>query len=257
MSSNPAGISLNHRNVGDLVKKVVEFLVAVNPPRSASGFFLLGGLNQLGDAEITKQEQEKKQKWSEIQKHPVFQKLLQDRSFKQALDSFRKQIKPNLMIEVGFIAIVAFYLMRYFLELEQPELIQQPNTKTRNQAGIAARKLQQLFRKGARLDNLQDQTQLETLLIRFISHIDKAPDERQRNDKTWAQRLFVKRLAKDFLSSFGKPLTSIVSSLAAIIGYEPDQRNIDNILKKARDEHEREQRQSKVNVLVNALRPTK
>jgi hypothetical protein len=67
--------------------------------------------------------------------------------------------------------------------------------------------------------------------------MDKKPEKRPRNDPGRAQRLFVKRLAGNFLSAFNEPLTTVIQHLVAALGCERDDRNIERIVKEARKEH--------------------
>lgn len=187
--------------------------------------------------------------WSKIHELPAYKKLLQDQNFASALDSFQMSIDPSRAQEARFLAGVAFYINRFRLETENPELIKQPIERTRRSAANTARKLLMLAKQGARLENLQDEGKLDSLLVRLVAEMEKKPKTQPKNDKTLAGRLFVKRLALDFLGLFDKPLTSVVSNLAGVVGYAPDQRNIDIVVGQARREYKRKYR----NALADAL----
>lgn len=211
----------------------------------------LAALRMLGDASAISREAAKR--LHEIQKLPAFLRLLQDPNFSKALSSFRTKAKQTPEDEVRFLVRVVFYIFRYLIESEQPELVRQPDARTRSQTAATVRKLQQLAKKGARLENLQDQTNLEILLARLESQLGKKPDKRPRNDQALKQRLFVKRLASDFLSCFAQPLTTVLGGLAAVVGYEPGERNIDHIVSEAKKEHRRRQRDALAKILAKSL----
>lgn len=194
-------------------------------------------------------DEEAEAAWVKIQALSAYSKLLQDRNFANALDSFQRTVEPSYSQKALFVAVVVFYINRFRLETEHPELIKQPTGRVRKSAAKAARKLRMLTKQGARLENLQDQATLDAFLARLASEMDKQPEKRPKNDKTRAGRLFVKRLAQDFLGRFGEPLTSVVSSLAVVVGYEPDQSNIDVVVREVRRAHEKKYR----NALANAL----
>lgn len=194
-------------------------------------------------------EKEAEEAWSEVHALLAYKKLSQQPQFLSALDSFQRSIKPSQAQKAHFLAGVAFYINRYCIEVERPDLIKQPIASTRKSAAKTARKLRQLAKQGARLEDLQDQGRLDTLLARLVSEMDKNPKKRPKNDETLVERLFVKRLALHFLTLFDEPLTAVVSKLAAVIDYVPDQRNIELIVSEARREHEKESR----NAIVKAL----
>ena len=248
-----AGNLLYQSQLGDMVTALTDFLNDFKSPRSPftdGGLFTLGDLMRDANAFSARESERMRKRWDGLQQYPAFLQLSQDANFLQALKKFRKQTKPDLVGEARFLAEVVFYTFRYLIETERPELIRQPDARTRNQAAAVARKLRQLAKKGARLENLRDQATLETLLARFTSQMDKKAEKRPRNDQTRAQRLFVKRLAGDFLSRFGKPLTTVLESLAAVIGYEPDGRNIERIVSEARKEQQRLKREAVVRALL-------
>lgn len=250
-----AGALFDRHQFGNMVTALTDFLNDIKSPRGPfadGGLFTLGDLIRVGDANAfaARESERMRKRWDGLQQHPAFLQLSQDANFLQALKKFRKQTKPNLVSEARFLAEVVFYILRYLDETERPELIRQPDARTRKQAAAVARKLRQHAKKGARLENLRDQATFETLLARFTSQMDKESEKRPRNDQTRAQRLFVKRLAGDFLSRFGKPLTTVLESLAAVIGYEPDGRNIERIVSEARKEQQRLKREAVVRALL-------
>lgn len=255
--SHTAG-TLDRDALGNFIKELAKFELDITTPRGllSSTHNSLAELYRLGDARaITDREREEniRGRWDKLRQHAACLSLSKDTNFSKALQSFHKATKPNLVSEVHFFARVVFYIYRYLIEIEHPHLIQQPDARTRDQAAKAARKLRQLAKKGARLESLQDQSRFETLLANFVVQMDKGPSKRLRTDKTLAGRLFVKRLAMDFLSLFEQPLTTVVASLAMVIGYDADDRNIERVVKEARREFDKQRR----NALVDACVPTR
>lgn len=188
--------------------------------------------------------------WDEICSKPAYTKLQRDPNFSKAVASFEKVINPRFEQKARFLGIVAFYISRHRLETEQPNLIKQPDAKARASAIKAAEKLQKLARLGARLDSLQDREKLETLLWRLVLEMKRRPEVRTKNDTTFVDRLFVKRLARSFLTCFGEPLTSAIESLAMVVGYKADDRNIGRAVSEARREHDKQMGR---NALARAL----
>lgn len=182
-------------------------------------------------------DEQVKNAWDKIHALPAYVKLALNPNFKSAVASFEKIIKPGIVEEAWFLMSVTFYVYRFILETELPELVKQPDARTRKQAAATARKLRRLAKEGARLENIQDQAKLESFLVRLESQMDKRPVKRPRNDETRTERLFVKRLAADFIHWFGQPLATVLTSLAAVISYDPDSRNIEHIVTEAKKEH--------------------
>lgn len=246
----------------ELIQALSEFEVTLRrprglgllafPPDSLSMFDLyrLGDASAIAEREAAERVHER---WDKLLKRPALAALLQSPHFAGALDSFRKQIKPNLVHEVQFLLRSIINIVLYIGERQRPETIRQPDARTRSQAASAVRRLRQLAKKGARLEGLEDRHRLEALLDSLLAQMDKKPEKRPRNDKTQAERLFVKRLATDFLLMFGQPLTTAVSCLGGVIGYSADDRNIERVVKNARREYEK----GKINGLVEALRAHK
>lgn len=199
-------------------------------------------------------EDEAKAAWNKIYELQAYKKLSKHIKFTDAWNSFKRTIQPSSAQKARFLAGVAFYIHRFRLETEKPELIKQPLARTRDSAVATARKLRNLAKEGARLENLQDQRSLDTLLTRLASEMDKKPEKRPKNDETLVSRLFVKRLALDFLLLFDEPLTSVVSNLAEVVGYAPDQTNIDAVVGQARSEHEKKYGKKQSNALAEGFR---
>lgn len=174
--------------------------------------------------------------WAAIQKLPAHQKLSMDPNFAYAMTSFQEAITPSLVDKARFMATVAFYINRYIVETNRPELVKHPDKRTRDQVAACAHKLRRAARVGARLESIRDQSQLETLLSRLESLMNKKPP---RQDEAYIQRRFVKQLASEFLSWFGQTLPTVLGHLAAVIDDRLNQRTIERLVSKVQQEHKR------------------
>lgn len=226
-----------------LIDKLIELISSISSPRGllSSSTDSLVQLYQRGkvDAVAEREREEKiRERWNQLLVD-IFRVFSHHPEFKKAVKTFCKQLKPNIVDETHFISLVVFHIYRYSCEIELPELVRQPSARTRSQAVAAVDRLQRLFEQGARLENLADQAKLETFLDQLTTQMTRKPDKRPRNDETRTQRVFVKRLATSFLDHFDRPLTAVLRSLAAVVGYTPDESNIKEIIGEAKKEQQR------------------
>lgn len=228
-------------HLAHLVRDTSEWESFNSTPKAMRGHLLA-----LAPRKFTSEGDEKRA-WSKIYALPAYKIFTRDPNFSTALGSFEKAVLPNSMQKARFLAEVAFHMYHYRMAVQHPDLLKQPTTRLRGQTVSAAHKLMKLTKKGARLYSLQDQTKLETLLSHLVRQMETK--ERVRDDDTRAERLFVEQLTGAFLTHFQQTLPTVLKSLAAVICYEPDDRNIEKIISKVSKEHQRQYR----NALAKAL----
>jgi hypothetical protein len=142
------------------------------------------------------------------------------------MEEIAKSNDPSALRELIFLRIVFHPIGMYYARKSAPIHFAPPSAEERKSARSAAVKLRHFLKKTgvASLDAART-TQLDRDLDKLIDELDSST-KRPRNDDSYFERRFVAEIDAAITKAYRTSMPTVVSELAALIGYTPHHRNI-------------------------------
>ena len=182
--------------------------------------------------------------WQKVEAHACYQWLLSDNSFTSAQTKFKKKQKPadkysKLNSEFADFRFARVVVMVVLFQLFREKAGYQPayaDAKFLNKTKGYINNLQKSFVGGVRLDNWQQQKNLEGLLEQLQLKINLAP-RKEKVTKTSGKRKCIETVALAMQVDFDLVSATILSDLAAMLNWQPEHTTIDKIVKSTKENH--------------------
>lgn len=180
--------------------------------------------------------------WQKLEAHDYYKCLKLNVNFQAAWNKYQErktyQLKTNLVsmlvinefADFRFLRLVALHVGFQMLADEAGYKPTYPDAKTIDKTKGYITKLRASFNDGVKIDNLSNQSQLDRLLEQLLLELNLAP-RKEKETPTMEKRKCLEVFAMDFHSSFQFISATILTDLAAMLGWTAEHTTIDRIVK--------------------------